>query len=584
MKILIHSVKFIYKLLSKKYKTKAIGVSLLLFLNSGLELLGLGAIFPVFLVLLENNVVQNNNWASFLYNNLGLTDERQLIVVLAIGLFVVFLLKNLLSLWIVKIQTTFSASLFKDLLLRMHKLYYNRGFVFFKNTNSNVMMRDIKGATERFSQTCMQSTISLINEGIVLFVIVLIIIVYNVQVFIILLLTVIPVTFIFYKWVRTKSLELSEISLKIDPVIWKYIFESIYGYVDVIISGTEKIFRDRIDKKAQVVVDVNIKSNIYNLAPSRVIETSLMFAISVIVSFGIYYLPSKTDLLKLLGLFVVAGYRIIPSVSRMMIAINGLNQSYWVFDILSPLINEEKSQNVTNKELVFKDSLKLENISFSYPESNKLILNNVSLEIKKGESIGIIGSSGSGKTTLMNILLGFLKPKAGNYIVDNKILDESFRNSFYKKVGYVQQQVYLIDGTLAENIAFGVTLDNIDEKKIYSVLEQASLLDLVNDLENGIYTFVGENGAKLSGGQRQRVGIARALYFDAEILFFDEATSSLDDTTEKEITDSIEKLSNGNMTIIIIAHRISTLKNTDRILKLEKGTKVKQYYYKEIVQ
>lgn len=582
MKILVKSVRFIYNLLSEKYKSKAIGISLLLLLNSVLELIGLGAIFPVFLVLLEDNVVENNTWAKWIVDNLGLVDERQLIVVLAVGLFVVFLLKNLLSLWIVKTQTTFSASLFKDLMLRMHKLYYHRGFIFFKNTNSNVMMRDIKGATEKFSQTCMQSTISLINEVIILFVVITAIAVYNFQVFIILLITVIPITLVFYKWVRKRSLELGETSLRIDPIIWKNIFESIYGYVDVIISGTEKVFRDRINKKAQIVVDVNIKSNIYNSAPSKVIETSLMFAIGIILSFGIYYLPSKTDLLKLLGLFVVAGYRIIPSVSRMMISINGLNQSYWVFDILSPLLKEEKLLEVQQRDLAFKHSLKLENVSFSYSENSKVILNKISLEIKKGETIGIIGSSGAGKTTLMNILLGFLKPNKGNYIIDNQILDESFSKAFYEKVGYVQQQVYLIDGTIADNIAFGINKEFIDIKKINDVIMHASLTSMIDELPDGIHTYIGENGTMLSGGQRQRVGIARALYFNAEILFFDEATSALDSETEKEITEAIQKLSNGELTIIIIAHRATSLKNTDRILRIEKGQEITEIYYDDI--
>jgi ABC-type multidrug transport system fused ATPase/permease subunit len=472
--------------------------------------------------------------------------------------------------------------LFKDLMLRMHKLYYDKGFKFFKNTNSNEIMRDVKGATERFSQTVMQSTISLINETLILLGIIIAIIFFNYKIVLLLLITVAPVSMFFYRWVRNKSIELSVITLKNDPIMWKYIFESIFGFVDVVISGTEKVFRNKISKKAQVVVDVNIRSNLYSHAPSRVIETSLMLAISLIVSFGIYFLPSKLELLKLLGVFVIAGYKIIPSISKLMIAINGINQSHWVFSILEPLFTDTKNKKVTEKEISFEDQLSMENVSFSYGVDSEYIIKDCSITIKKGEVIGFMGPSGAGKTTLMNIFLGFLKPTKGNYTVDKEIIDGSVLKSFYRKVGYVQQQVYLIDGTIADNIAFGISKDNLDLNKIHEVIKQASLLSMIDELPDGIHTYIGENGTMLSGGQRQRVGIARALYFNAEILFFDEATSALDNETENEITEAIQKLSNGELTIIIIAHRLSSLKNTNRILTIEKGQDIVETYYDDI--
>lgn len=571
MNIIIRTIGFIKDILPQKYKIRAIGISILLFINSGLELIGLGAILPLFVVLLENSVVEKYQWAAWLYDLFHLTDERQLIVILAVVFFVIIMIKNILGLWIAKIQSEFSYSLYRTFTLQIHEFYYKKGFTFFKSTNSNIIIRDVSIATEKFAQNHVLGTLSFLNEIIVLLSILVSIAIYNFQIVILLFVTVVPSFLFFYIWVRNKSIELGEIKNRIGPIMSKNVFQSIFGYVDIVISGSESIFRRRIEDNLDELVDVNIKTNIYNLAPTRVIETSLMFAIAVIISFGIYYLPSKTDLIKILGLFVLAGYRIMPSINRMMIAINGLNQSIWVFDILSPLIGLNKKKRKEEKELSFENNLQLESISFSYPDSEENVLDNYTLEIKKGEVIGLIGPSGAGKTTVMNILLGFLKPTKGNYKIDGLILSEEYEESFYKKIGYVQQQVYLIDASLAENIAFGCDINELDEDKINRVLKQASLWDLVQSLPEGIYTMIGENGAKLSGGQRQRVGIARALYFDAEILFFDEATSSLDNQTEKEISESINQLSDGKLTMIIIAHRMSTLEGCDRIIEINKN-------------
>ena len=239
--------------------------------------------------------------------------------------------------------------------------------------------------------------------------------------------------------------------------------------------------------------------------------------------------------------------------------------------MLKPAQNYEIAFQEKNiSDLKFNHHLKLQDVDFQYATSQDFILKDYSLSIKKGSVTGITGPSGSGKTTLMNILLGFIQPTKGKFFIDNEELTVAHIEAYHKKVGYVQQQVYIIDATLLENIAFGIEVDQIDTAKVEDVLKKASLWDLVSKLPQGINEMIGENGSKLSGGQRQRLGIARALYVVAEILFFDEATSSLDDETEKEITESIKKLSDGRLTIIIIAHRLTTLKYCDRIIKIGK--------------
>jgi ABC-type bacteriocin/lantibiotic exporter with double-glycine peptidase domain len=279
-------------------------------------------------------------------------------------------------------------------------------------------------------------------------------------------------------------------------------------------------------------------------------------------------MPSKESLAALLGVYAVAAYRIMPSINRIMIALNGLNSTQYTLPIVSQ-INDFDEQAIEEEQPInFNKDIELKNISFKYPKAESDLIKDFSLTIKRGEVIGIRGQSGGGKTTLMNIILGFLSPTSGSLKVDGKVIDAKNVTAWQHKLGYVQQEVFLLDATLAENIAFGVDEKEIDINKVHKVIEQASLISLVDSLQHGINTRVGERGAQLSGGQRQRVGIARALYFDSEVLFFDEATSALDPQTEIEINESIRSLSKQGLTMVIIAHRETSLEGVDRIIEM----------------
>ena len=570
MRTIIKTVKFILSITPGKYHLKLLFILLLQFLNSILELAGLGAFLPIFSLLLEDDVINKNDWLMKIYNFFSLTDENQLILIFSIAIFFLVLIKNIISLWVIKYNASFSLGLFKELTLKLHRSYYRKGFMFFKSHNSNILVRNLQGATREFAQLQVLGTLNLINEMIILFFIVGFIMFYDYQVLIFLLVLVGPPFYFFYRWVRKRSIILGNEYQKILPKIWKEVFQTIFGFVDITITQSQNKFRNKIRQSLDKMVNINIRTVLYNLLPSKVIETSLMFGLVVVIFYGVYFLPSKSDIIKLLGLFALAGYRITPSINRMMIAINGLNKSLWIIDVLQPsIINDVDENKINEQSISFLNKIHLEGISYKYPGGKDYIFKELDLVINKGEVIGLVGPSGAGKTTLMNILLGFLIPSEGKYYIDDIQLSENNKDAFYKKVGYVQQSIFIIDGTLAENIAFGCTTEEIDFNKLQNVIEKSSLTNLVEKLPNGINEKVGENGSKLSGGQKQRVGIARALYFDSEILFLDEATSALDDITEKEITESIQNLADGELTIIIIAHRVSTLENCNRIINIE---------------
>ena len=237
--------------------------------------------------------------------------------------------------------------------------------------------------------------------------------------------------------------------------------------------------------------------------------------------------------------------------------------------------------NDCDTSLTFQKEINLKNLSFSYPIRKEFSLSNISMTIRKGDFVGIIGETGSGKSTLVNLLIGLLKPSEGRIEVDELNINSKLPE-WHKKIGYVPQSIYLIDDTIRKNIAFGLREDNIDDVLIQKAVEHASLNQFLNDLSDGIETIVGEKGIRLSGGQQQRIGIARALYRDPEILVLDEATSSLDQSTEKKIMESIQFLKR-KKTLIVITHRLSTVKNCDKIFFIDKGRIKKQGSPKEII-
>jgi ABC-type bacteriocin/lantibiotic exporter with double-glycine peptidase domain len=251
-----------------------------------------------------------------------------------------------------------------------------------------------------------------------------------------------------------------------------------------------------------------------------------------------------------------------------------------VTEIRKSLNLPSKGDNIKKVDEEFK-ALTLNQVSFLYPGSKYNALDEISLKIHAGESIGFIGPSGSGKTTLLDALLGLFEPQKGSIEFNGKNIKENLRE-WQSKVAYMPQQVFLIDGSLRENVTLGTNASEIDENKLYESLRQARLMDLVEKLPEGVNTILGERGIRFSGGQRQRVSLARAFYHDRNILVMDEATSSLDNATEKEIVDEIEQLK-GTRTMIVIAHRLTTLKHCDRIYKLRDGKIVNVGSYNEII-
>lgn len=346
--------------------------------------------------------------------------------------------------------------------------------------------------------------------------------------------------------------------------------EGFGGIKDVKLLGKESNFINIYGKHTLNASLVERKQYALSNIPRLWLETIGVLGLTLLAVVVIEKTGSPSDVIPIIGLFAAAAFRILPSANRILSSIQSLKYADAVIGlILKEFELKQESSASEGKAIQFNHQLELRNVSYAYPKASGNSLNNITLSIQKGESVGLIGTSGAGKSTLVDLLLGLIRPSSGEVLIDGQNINESMR-CWQNIIGYVQQSIFLTDDTLRGNIAFGLNEDEIDDGLVYQAVKAAQLDQFVQDLPDGINTFVGERGVRLSGGQRQRIGIARALYHNPPVLVFDEATSALDNETEAEVMDSIKSLK-GTRSMIIIAHRLSTIEHCDKVFKLERG-------------
>jgi ABC-type multidrug transport system fused ATPase/permease subunit len=339
---------------------------------------------------------------------------------------------------------------------------------------------------------------------------------------------------------------------------------------DVKVFGVEKYFESRFDEQVKATTDIGRAYGTVSSLPRIWLELLTFLALAVLVIVLVGGGNTLASTLPILGVFAAGSFRVMPSLNRIIYAVQNLNYSESITETLSSdLANSSSLIEGSQTTWPLEDEIKFTDVSFCYPGVSELALKNVSLEFKRGDIAGIIGTSGAGKSTIVDLLLGLFPPTSG-FITANDVDIQSGLKIWREQIGYVPQNIYLIDDTLARNIAFGLTDVEIDEDKINYAIGNSSLQHFVDTLPLGLETVVGERGVRLSGGQRQRIGIARALYRNPRILVLDEATSALDIDTESEILNEISELRE-NKTIVIVAHRLSSLSFCNVVYRLEKG-------------
>ena len=355
------------------------------------------------------------------------------------------------------------------------------------------------------------------------------------------------------------------------------LFKRGYVYRDIILDKSQKLYLDIFRNSEVPYRNLYAQNQFLGAFPRYIMEA---IGISLIILVAIFFTSSKSDInnsLALLGVLALGAQKILPAAQNTYGAyavIEGGKSSLEeiVFKLSEPINLNSKNQKIS--PLNFKKNIIFNNVSFSYNPEDNLILKNINFEIRRGERVGIIGKTGSGKSTTADLIMGLLTPTTGSISVDGEILNQNINKEFLLKwqsnIAHVPQNIYLADRSIAENIAFNVSKQNIDMKEVIKAAKKAQIADFIESIPKNYFTLVGERGIRLSGGQRQRIGIARALYKGANILILDEATSSVDDITERELIKSIESLDK-SLTIIMIAHRLSTIKKCQKLIKLKNG-------------
>ena len=388
-----------------------------------------------------------------------------------------------------------------------------------------------------------------------------------------------------YSVVRKKLLSAGKLSSAVNTIRYQLLLEVMGSIKELKILGREQKFLDSYSESTSKYIGAETISQLSPIFTRYMIEA---IAFGGMVLIALYLIATKEDVSKfmpLLGLYALAGYRLMPAMQQIFTSLSSLKYHVSSLDILYeqmqlPDLNFPKSSH----KLGLENHLQLTDVSYSYPFSEKFALKNINLKIKKHAMIGLVGSSGAGKTTLVDILLGLLSSTSGKLEVDKVDVNQSNVASWQKNIGYVPQNIFLLDDTFIGNIALGVSQDEINFKAVEKAARLANLHDFIcEEFPQGYNTVIGEAGIRLSGGQRQRIGIARALYHEPELLIFDEATSALDGVTEKVIMEAIKSFAH-KRTIILIAHRLNTVKECDVIYVLNKGEIVGQGSYQELYQ
>jgi ABC-type multidrug transport system fused ATPase/permease subunit len=533
------------------------------------EMGGLGLLFPILTFFVNPDSLTKYTFFSKFFNVFNTPSESMLTIILLTFLTSFYLLKTLFLLYLNWERNSFSINISKTLSQKLFKGYLNQDYSFHLQNNSSTLLKNIQGEVQLFT-SFITAIINVTVEGSFAFGIIMILILTEPKGALIVMFFLGISAYIFSTFTKKKLKKWSFERQIHSTIINRSLIEGLSGIKDLIIYNRIGYFYNRYSKENEKLSKIITKVNFLGTVPRLYLEMLSILGISILIIIA-NSTKNGVTLVPILGIFAAAAFRIIPSLNSMMSSIQQVRFSISTIDLLSDDFSKlKKTEKSNNREIKFNKSISISNLYFKFEPNGRNILNNISLEIEKGQTVGFIGISGSGKSTLVDILIGLYKLENGSILIDDvnlKFNEIAWRD----KIGYVPQTIFLIDDSLKRNIAFGIPDNEIDEKQIYKVIESANLTDFVSQLPDKINSHVGERGVRISGGQRQRIGIARALYINPEILILDEATSALDNNTEVEIMQTIQQFK-GNKTIIIVAHRLTTLENCDKIFVLENGT------------
>ncbi|MBR1701088.1 MAG: ABC transporter ATP-binding protein [Lachnospiraceae bacterium] len=571
-------IKKLNVLLDRKQKTTMVGLMFLMVIGAFLQTAGVGLLVQVVNIVIDPEAIEKSRIASTIYRWFGSPDYEDFAVTIMVLLIATFIVKNLFLYVQQKLTFAFIYTNQFRTSERMMRNYLRRSYEFYlrSDTDTAVVQRSITSDVNNMYALIL-ALLQMMSDGVVSLFIITYCFMTN-GTMTVLLAVVMVVLMLGVKTVLKPIMyKAGKDNQDYYSSLFKWISQTVQGMKEVRVAGKEQYFVDEYKKCGQGYVNAVQKYSLYNNIPKLLIET---VCVATMVGYMIYMVVSGVSTENMLAVFstlAAAAFVLLPCVNRINNQINSI--AYFepffmgVSDNLQDEIDDEKVDmsfaTDEDEKLPVKKSIELKDITYAYPETDKLIFDHAGLIVPVGTSVGIVGTTGAGKSTVVDILLGLLELRTGQVLADGEDIRQNYRK-WLKNVGYIPQMIFMLDDTIRKNVAFGVPDEKIDEKRVWEVLREAQLDEFIKTLPDGLETKIGERGIRLSGGQRQRISIARALYNDPEVLILDEATSALDNDTEAAIMESINRL-HGRKTLVIIAHRLQTIEKCDLVYRVENG-------------
>ena len=539
-----------------------------------LEVVGVASIGPFMAIISTPELIHENKYLSFIYVFVNAKNDQSFIILIGVSVIVVLLFSNVYQAymtWKITHFTQFQASRLSTQLLRQ---YLMQPYSFFLNKNTSELGKNILNEVSRAVGGVVLQALLVLSKVIITVFLFILLLLLDPVIAVISLIILGSVYAILFRAVKDKLGAIGRLTVDANTQAFRHANEAMSGIKDIKLLGRENEFVSRFSSSANELSIYNTQSSIISMLPRYLLEVIAFGGIISIVIFLISSGVATENIIPIVAIYAMAGYRLLPALQQIYSGLTSIRFTLPAFDILASDLSKSFDTNnkaTKNDFISFNNYIQLKDISYSYPGVDNNLFSQLNLTIKANTTIAFIGKTGSGKTTLVDIILGLLTPQSGSIVVDGMVLGKSNISSWQGLIGYVPQSIYLSDDSIANNIAFALSGDEVDIQEVKVAAKIAKIDDFIESLPNQYETVIGERGVRLSGGQRQRIGIARALYHNPPILVLDEATSALDGDTESAVMEAVEGLSH-KKTIIIIAHRLTTTKNCDYVYSVNDGS------------
>lgn len=556
-----------------------------------LDMISVASILPFMSVITNPDIVTTNFYLNEIYqisSIFGVENNQEFLIALGFFIFLILVLSLIFKTLTTYLQVSFVQMRQYSIGKKLLESYLNQPYSWFLSRHSADFGKTILSEVAQLVSNGLNPLMEIFSKSVVAIALIILLILANVKIALLVSLSIGGSYTLIFLIIKIYLKQIGADRLRNNKLRFMAVNEAFGGIKEIKIGGLENFFVDLFSEPAKKFSKNISNSIIIGQLPRFILEALTFGGSLMLILFLIFQTGSFNESLPIISLFAFAGYRLMPALQQIYVCFTKLSfvdpSINKLYDDFQKLKKIDLNQNNENRDtLMLNESIILKNISYKFPNSSTEILKDINLEISSKSKIGIIGTTGSGKTTLLDIILGLLEVQNGNLKIDGKIIENFNIKAWQRSIGYVPQNIFLSDDTITENIAFGVKPINVNLEQIHKVAKVANIHEFImNELPKQYQTTVGERGARLSGGQKQRIGIARALYHNPQLLILDESTSALDQLTEQKVVENISNFSK-NMTIIFVAHRLNTLKNCNKIFKLENGCLVDQGSFNKVI-